>query len=250
LGSALGVKNPLASAGNADTLISAPLDGGLRVQKGRHNLEHIVEHGCLTQRSQLERLQEVADLVARERVKTLAADEYLPSLLFVIDREGKDSVWELDRMDLARSTAGRQSNPQLSFDNLVTTQAMIGIVRDADASAIAVVAAASMTLAALQLADLDHEQTLTSRIERANEAVPTLAKWDFGNVAWTVRLRQVLQAAAAHQREDGKEDAPARPMAVPVGVRPAEQTPNRRNHRREMREQLHGTPAAAPSWLQ
>ena len=221
------------------------------VQKGRHNMEHIEEHGCLTQRSQLDRLRELADRTARERIRTLEPTQLLPAIVFVIDSSGKESTWELDRLALARSnpqTVQLLLHPEIALDNLVPTHAIMRILRDAAASAAALVSPAGTSLAALQLADLDHEHSLTARIDRNPE--PTLGKWDFGKIAWTVRLRQILQAAGTGSGEDRPdEQEPARPVTVAPGSRPADPTPSRRNHRREMREQLHRQ-AAAPSWLQ
>jgi hypothetical protein len=238
--------------GNADKILSALLAGSTHVQKGRHNLQQLEEQGCLTQRSQLDRLRSLAEAAARERVTTLEPTELLSAILFVIDQQGAESRWDLDRLPLARSPSTAVQLvllPEIALDNLVPTQAIMRILRDTAASAAALVAPASVSMAALQLADLDHEQSLISRIERAPNEAPSLAKWDFGKVAWAVRLRQVLRAARPSS-EERSDDAPTRPVTTTQGVRPAEPIPSRRNHRREMREQLHRTPASAPSWLQ
>jgi hypothetical protein len=224
------------------------------VQKGRHNMEHIEEHGCLTQRSQLDRLQELADRTARERVKALQSTELLSATVFVIDGAGHESTWELDRLPLARSNPDAIQlllHPEIALDNLVPTHAIMRILRDTAASAAALLAPAGASLAALQLADLDHEHSLTARIDRQPEREAILGKWDFGNVAWAVRLRQILRAARVVTAGDRPEEpVAARPVPPAPSVRPADQIPSRRNHRREMREQLHRQPAAAPSWLQ
>lgn len=213
-------------------------------------MHQIEEHGCLTQRSNIERLQELADTTARERVHRLGLTELLPSTLFVIDQNGQPSAWELERVPLTHSAPTAVQlvlHPEIALDNLVPTQAIMRILRDTRAAAVALVAPASVSMAALQLADLDHEQSLTSTIER-HDGEAVLGKWDFGKVAWAVRLRQVLKAARAAGEERGEEAG--RPLTPAVAFRPAEPSPNRRNHRREMREQLHRAPAAAPSWLQ
>jgi hypothetical protein len=246
-------KKPVALGGNADRIFTALFAGSTHVQKGRHNLEHIEEHGCLTQRSQLDRLRELADGAARENVRELQSTELLTATLFVIDQGGKESTWNLDRLPLAHSSSTAVQlvlHPEIALDNLVPTQAIMRILRDADASAAALVAPASASMAALQLADLDHEQSLIAQIERPAESEPMLAKWDFGKIAWAVRLRQVLRAAQSATHEARKDDSPARPISTTPSVRPADPTPSRRNHRREMREQLHRDPVAAPSWLQ
>jgi hypothetical protein len=239
---------------NADRIFEALLDGSIHGSEGRHNMEHIEEHGCLTQRSQLDRLRELADGIARERVRTLEPTDLLSATVFVIDGTGKESTWELDRLPLARSNPDAIQlllHPEIALDNLVPTHAIMRILRDTAASAAALLAPAGASMAALQLADLDHEQSLTARIEREPEHEATLGKWDFGKVAWTVRLRQILRAARVVSVEERSEEpVAARPVAPPPAVRSGDQLPSRRNHRREMREQLHRQPAAAPSWLQ
>lgn len=214
-------------------------------------MQQLEEHGCLTQRSQLDRLRSLADDATRERVGSLDPTELLTAVLFVIDRQGAESRWDLDRLPLARSESMPVQlllHPEIALDNLAPTQSIMRILRDTGAAAAALVAPASSSMAALQLADLDHEQSLISRIERVPDEAPRLAKWDFGNVAWAVRLRQVLRAA--HTGEENSQEASARPVTIAPNVRPAESNSSRRNHRREMREQLHRTPASAPSWLQ
>jgi hypothetical protein len=245
-------KKSVAPRRNADKICSALLAGSIHVQKGRHNLQQLEEHGCLTQRSQLDRLRSIAEDAASDQVRGLEATELVNSILFVIDGQGAESRWDLDRLPLARSASTAVQlllHPEIALDNLAPTQAIMRILRDTQASAAALVAPASASMAALQLADLDHEQSLISRIERAPDEPPQLGKWDFGKVAWAVRLKQVLRAARSADEEHA-EDAPTRPVTAAPGVRPAEPIPSRRNHRREMREQLHRTPASAPSWLQ
>jgi len=226
-----------------------------QVQKGRHNMQYIDEHGCLTQRSQLERLRELADGTARQRVKALAPTELLPTTVFVVDPGGKESIWELDHLAVAGSSTGSAVqlllDPELALDNLVPTHAIMRILRDTAASAVAVMAPVNASAAALQLADFDHEQSLTVRIEREPEHEPALGQWDFGKVAWTVRLRHVLRAARARTLEEAQGGAPIRPpVAATQPSRPIDATAARKNLRREMREQLNRQPAAAPSWLQ
>lgn len=215
-------------------------------------MQQLEEHGCLTQRTQLDRLRAIADNAIRDRVRTLEPTELINAILFVIGRQGAESSWDLDRLPLARSASSAVQlvlHPEIALDNLVPTQTIMRILRDTEASAAALVAPASVSMAALQLADLDHEQSLISHIERAPDEDARLGKWDFGKVAWAVRLRQVLRAAQPGA-EDRQDEAPTRPVSTAPGVRPAEPIPSRRNHRRELREQLHRTPASAPSWLQ
>jgi hypothetical protein len=217
-------------------------------------MQHVDDIGCLTQRSQLDRLQELADTVTRERVKTLRSSDLLATTVLVIGSSGKESAWDLDHLALARSAPESAVqlllDPEGVLDNLVPTQAIMRILRETAASAVALIAPMSLSGAALQLADIDHEQSLTARIVRQPDGEPSLGQWDFGKVAWTVRLRHVLRAARGAAAEEARS-APERPSAAAVvPVRPADPATTRRNHRREMREQLHRQPAAAPSWLQ
>lgn len=208
--------------------------------------------GCLTQRSQLDRLQEFADRITRERIRTLQPTDLLATTVFVIGASGKETTWDLDHLALARSSPGAAVqlllDPEAVLDNLVPTQAIMRILRDSGASAVALIAPMSTSAAALQLADVDHEQSLTARILHRPDTEPSLSQWDFGKVAWTVRLRHVLRAARGAFVDESAQTA-ARP-ATTTPTRPAEPASSRRNHRREMREQLHRAPAAAPSWLQ
>ena len=217
-------------------------------------MQYIDDIGCLTQRSQLDRLQEFADGITRERVKTLQPSDLLATTVFVIGPTGKESTWDLDHLALARSgpepAVQLLLDPEAVLDNLVPTQAIMRILRDTAASAVALIAPTSASGAALQLADVDHEQSLTARIVRQPDSEPSLSQWDFGKVAWTVRLRHVLRAARGATVADQAEQTPARPITTTAPTRPAEPAVGRRNLRREMREQLHRQPAAAPSWLQ
>jgi len=213
-------------------------------------MQYIDDIGCLTQRSQLDRLQELADRITRERIKTLQPTDLLATTVFLIGASGKESTWDLDHLALARSSPDAAVqlllDPEAVLDNLVPTQAIMRILRDSGASAVALVAPMSASGAALQLADIDHEQSLTARILHQPDSEPSLSQWDFGKVAWTVRLRHVLRAARASV--DEAPQPAARPTTTPV--RAAEPAVGRRSLRREMREQLHRAPAAAPSWLQ
>ena len=215
-------------------------------------MQHIDDIGCLTQRSQLDRLQEFADRIVRERLKALQPTDLLATTVFVIGPSGIESTWDLDHLALARSSPDAAVqlllDPAAVLDNLVPTQTIMRILRDTGASAVALIAPMSASGAALQLADVDHEQSLTARIVHQPDSEPSLSQWDFGKVAWTVRLRHVLRAARGAAVEEGAQPA-ARP-ATTAATRPAEPAVGRRSLRREMREQLHRTPAAAPSWLQ
>src|SRR3984893_10198944 len=205
-------------------------------------MQHIDDTGCLTQRSHLERLQEFADRSVRERLKALQPTDLLATTVFVIGPSGTESTWDLDHLALARSSPDAAVqlllDPEAVLDNLVPTQAIMRILRDTGASAVALIAPMSASGAALQLADVDHEQSLTARIVHQPDSEPRPSPWDFGKVSWTVRLRHVLRAARGTAVD---EPAPAitRPATTPM--RTAEPAAGRRNQRREMREQLHRT---------
>ena len=215
-------------------------------------MQYIDDIGCLTQRSQLDRLQELADRITRERIKTLQPSDLLATTVFVVSPNGQESTWDLDHLELARSSPDAAVqlllDPEAVLDNLVPTQAIMRILRDTGASAVALIAPMSASGAALQLADVDHEQSLTARIVHQPDSEPSLSQWDFGKVAWTVRLRHVLRAARGAAVDEAAQPT-ARP-ATTTATRPSEPAIGRRSQRREMREQLHRTPAAAPSWLQ
>src|SRR6202045_3710917 len=162
-------------------------------------MQQVDDIGCLTQRSQLDRLQELADGIARERVKVLQSSDLLATIVLVIGPSGKESTGDLDHLPMARWATEHAVqwflDPDAALDNLVPTQAIMRILRDTAASAVALIAPVNGSAAALQLADVDHEQSLTARIDRQANREPSLGKWDFGKVAWTVRLRHVLRAA-------------------------------------------------------
>jgi hypothetical protein len=214
-------------------------------------MQYIDDIGCLTQRSQLDRLQEFADRVTRERIKALQPADLLTTSVFTIGPNGKEASWELDHLAVARSATEAAVqlllDPEAVLDNLVPTHAIMRIVRDSGASAVALIAPMSTSAAALQLADADHEQSLTARIVHQPDTEPSLSQWDFGKVAWTVRLRHVLRAARGTSVDEVMQP-PARPTTAPT--KQAEPSGGRHNLRREMREQLHRAPAAAPSWIQ
>jgi hypothetical protein len=217
-------------------------------------MQHNEDIGCLTQRSQLDRLQELADGIARERVKTLQSADLLETIVLTIGPSGKESTWDLNHLPLARSAQQPAVqlllDPDAALDNLVPTQAIMRILRDTAASAVALIAPMSGSVAALQLADIDHEQSLTARIERQPDREPSLGQWDFGKVAWSVRLRHVLRAARGGTIDEQAQQASARPAVAAMPTRPGDAAATRRSHRREMREQLYRPASPAPSWLQ
>src|ERR1700719_773349 len=188
-------------------------------------MQQVDDIGCLTQRSQLDRLQELADGIARERVKGLQSTDLLATIVLVIGPSGKESTWDLDHLPMARSAQEPAVqlllDPDAALDNLVPTQAIMRILSDTSASAVALIAPVHRSAAALQLADVDHEQSLTARIERQLHREPSLGQWDFGKVAWTVRLRHVLRAARGSAADEQGQQGSARPQAA-TPTRPAD----------------------------
>src|SRR2546428_4417534 len=124
-------------------------------------MQYIDDTGCLTQRSQLDRLQEFADRITRERIRALKPSDLLSTSVFTIGPSGKESTWELDHLALARSASEAAVqlllDPEAVLDNLVPTQAIMRIVRDSGASAVAPIAPMSASPAAPPPADVDHE---------------------------------------------------------------------------------------------
>src|ERR1700687_2860298 len=187
-------------------------------------MQQVDDIGCLTQRSQLDRLQELADGITRERVKSLQSSDVLATIVLVIGPSGKETTWDLDHLPLARLATEPAVQlllePDAALDNLVPTQAIMRILRDTAASAVALIAPVNGSAAALQLADLDHEQSLTARIDRQPDREPSLGQWDFGKVAWSVRLRHVLRAARSGSADEQAQQGSARLPAGAVPVRP------------------------------
>src|SRR5260370_14947829 len=150
-------------------------------------MQYIDDIGCLTQRSQLDRLQELADRITRERIKTPQPTDLLATTVFLIGASGKESTWGLDHLALAGSSPDAAVqlllDPEAVLDNLVPTQAIMRILRDSGASAVALIAPMSPSGAALQLADVDHEQSLTAPIVPQPRTGANLTPWGFDTVA-------------------------------------------------------------------
>ena len=217
-------------------------------------MEHVDAIGCLSQRSRIERLQTIADGWTREQVGRTPGDApTLTSTLIVLGKGGRELL-----RDLHFSGAG----PTGTIDGLIPQQGIIRILREGDATAAALIAPRSADEVALQIADLDHEQSLTARIIRPEHGAATIDKWDFAPLRGPLRLRQILRSvrasastAAPGNRMTGVTGAPSPSLKAAAEARPArparDPTPaGRRGQVRELREQL-GRPApAAPSWLQ
>jgi hypothetical protein len=212
-------------------------------------MQKLDDTGCLTQRSQLERLRELADGIVQERIKDLASpNARLATVLIVIGAAAKETTWDVESLASSGARLGRGTqwlvDPEAALANFVPTQAIMRILRETDATAAAIVAPIAAAAVAMQLADDDHEQSLTARLVRQPDASPTLGKWDFGSVLWAVRLRQMLLASRRPTAT-----VPTRPVAAQPGIA-ATVSGGRRGQKAQMREQLHGEAAAAASWIQ
>jgi len=198
---------------------------------------------------------ERADALVHERVNHLSSPSAkVATILIVIGPGQEESTWDVESLASNGARLGRGTqwmvDPEVALANFVPTQAIMRILRETSATAAALVAPVATAAIAMQLADADHEQSLTARVIRQPEASPVLGKWDFGSVLWTVRLRQMLLASGARGRAS---TGPVWPTARSATGSPAAApalTGGRRGQMREMREQLQREPAAAPSWLQ
>ena len=213
-------------------------------------MEHVEAIGCLSQRSRLERLQAMADAWTRDQLTRIPAQAPAATLIALAEG-GRELV-----RDLPFTGAGRPG----TLDGLIPQQGILRILREGNATAAALVVPRGPDLVGLQIADVDHEESLTARILRPEPGQATIDRWDFTPFHWPLRLRQILrgvrwQAAgtAGTRLSSGPSRASVpspRPAAAPVPARPRESTPGRRNQVRELREQLGQPPPAAPSWLQ
>jgi len=253
-GMASNARENLASRKTADTISHVPLLGQQRSTTEGHSMQTLDDTGCLTQRSQLERLRELADSVMSERVKSLESPSArLATVLFVLGSGQKESTWDVESLPGAgtrlRLADPLGVEPPTALTNLVPTQAIMRILRDTDATAAALVAPIGTAAITIQLADADHEQSLTARVMPQKDSTPALGQWDFGRVLWSVRLRQMLLAA---RRDTTSQSIRLDSKTPPIAAAPPTPTVagGRRHQMREMREQLHRKPAAAPSWLQ
>jgi hypothetical protein len=224
-----------------------------------------VEHattGCLNQRSHLERLKAIADECVRGQLETGSLDPARTAAVIITVGEGGS--------ELARSVQPIADAAE-PLARLLPQQAIIRALRETDASAAALLAPLSDHKLGLQLADLDHEQTLTAQVKQSEDARPILSEWDFDRIRWPFRLRQLLRTARssgqiaaqlplwldepaaplADERPATEPEASAAPQPVPVGAGHAGDggPQSRQQLIREMREQLHHTGTPAPSWL-
>jgi hypothetical protein len=215
-------------------------------------MEYVEAIGCLSQRSRLDRLQALADAWTRDQLSRAPAGASSATLIALAEG-GRELVHDLPFSGTARPG---------TLDGLIPQQGILRILREGDATAAALIATRSHDLVGLQIADLDHEESLTARILRSEPGHATIDRWDLTPFHWPLRLRQLLRGArgpaagAAVTRlstSTSHAAAPmpsARPAPVAATVRARESAPGRRSQVRELREQLGQPPPAAPSWLQ
>ena len=211
------------------------------------------EAGCLTQRSQLERLREIADGWAKDRLVGLDASAKNLGTALIVLRADSEPSWDARELGVAPGVHGPTDwpppDPQAALSQFIPVQSIMRILRARPANAAALITPFPSAMLALQIADFDHEESLTARIIRQPDASPTLGKWDYANVTWSVRLKQMLRGA----RGGANAGRSARETTVIVPAKAQKLDPSgqgRRAHVRELREQLGQEPAAAPSWLQ
>jgi hypothetical protein len=213
-----------------------------------------VESGCLTQHSQFDRLREVADGWARDRLSGAAGDPAGLAVSLIILGSEKDVLTaDIDELHLKGSAMGDTrpgATERPAYTRLLVLESVRRILQVKRPTAAALLARLSETSLGLQIADLDHEQSLTAQLIKQPDSTLTVGKWDFARVSWSVRLRPLLQAIPRPGQEE--------PAATRLRTKPAaERVPtlvtagaSRDEHIRELREQLGDASAAAPSWLQ
>ena len=101
------------------------------------SMQRVDDTGCLTQRSQLERLVELADGIVQERVKALSAPAArLATVLVVIGAGGKETTWDLESLASSGARLGRGTqwlvDPEVALANFVPSQAIMRILRETE----------------------------------------------------------------------------------------------------------------------
>jgi hypothetical protein len=198
----------------------------------------VSDAGCLEQRSLIDRLRLAADGWTRERLSTLeSAHNSVPPTLIILNNAGKELTWDLDRFFHGQE-AHAVTEP---LAKLIPHQGIMRLFREKKARAAALISPIPEQRIGMQLADLDHEQSLATRIIRDPERGATIEQWDFGRIRWPFHLHKMLVIAR------GTGSGPA----VEAIARAPRQTPRgRRAQTRELRDQLREPAAAAASWLQ
>jgi len=108
-------------------------------------MQRVDDTGCLTQRSQLERLRELADGIVQDRVRKMSSPAAkLPTVLIVIDAGAKESTWDVESLASDGARLGRGTQwlvaPEVAIANFVPTQSILRILREAGATGAAIVA--------------------------------------------------------------------------------------------------------------
>jgi hypothetical protein len=198
----------------------------------------VTDAGCLEQRSLIDRLRLAADGWTRERVSALdGPGNAVPPTLIILSNAGKELTWDLDRF-----FHGREANAVTEpLAKLIPHQGIMRLFREKQARAAALISPIPEQRIGMQLADLDHEQSLTTRVIRDPEHGPTIEQWDFGRIHWPFHLHKMLVTARGTGERPATEAVARAPRQTPRG---------RRAQARELRDQLREPAAAAASWLQ
>jgi hypothetical protein len=92
-------------------------------------------------------------------------------------------------------------DPGEALARLMPYQGIMRVLRDRHVKAAAFITPLPGEQVGMQLADLDHEESLSAHVDRAPEHEPTLTRWDFAPVRWPLRLRGMLRSARRGRSE-------------------------------------------------
>jgi hypothetical protein len=151
---------------------------------------------CLEQRSELDRLLEAADGWTRTHLQAEPGKPAVTPALIVLEESGSHFGFELDRQ-LAETSLRSLSplEPGEALARLVPYQGIMRVLRDRQVRAAALITPLPGEQVGMQLADLDHEESLSAHIDRVPERDPSITRWDFAPVRWPLRLREMLRNA-------------------------------------------------------
>ena len=157
---------------------------------------------CLEQRSELDRLLEAAEGWTRAHLQAEPGKPAITPTLIVLEESGTQFSFELDRR--VADTSLRFSaplEPGEALTRLMPYQGIMRVLRDRQVRAAALITPLPGEQVGMQLADLDHEESLSAHVDRAPEHEPTLTRWDFAPVRWPLRLREMLRSARRGRSE-------------------------------------------------
>ena len=151
---------------------------------------------CLEQRSELDRLLEAADGWTRAHLQAEPGKPAVAPALFVLEESGTQFSFELDRR-LAETSLRFSAplDPGEALTRLMPYQGIMRVLRERQVRAAALVTPLPGEQVGMQLADLDHEESLSAHVDRAPEKEPTLTRWDFAPMRLPLRLREMLRNA-------------------------------------------------------